>query len=1018
MIERNRELPHATMMVYPDTGSALTGDREVSPWFRLLNGDWKFHWVATPEERPAEFYELDYDASHWKSIPVPSNWELHGYGYPHYSNILYPFKKDPPRIRHEHNPVGSYRHVFTVPSTWDGRQVFIHFDGVESAFYLWINGKKVGYSQGSRTPAEFNLTQYLRPGDNLLAVEVYRFSDGSYLEDQDFFRLAGIFRDVYLYSVSDLHIRDFEIRTPLDAGYRDARLKVNVKLHNYGAVVSKARVEALLLDDSNQWVMELPAMTATVDAAGELSLDTEVKVPNPRKWSAELPYLYKLLLTVKDAAGNTVEIIPCTFGFRQVEIKGGQLLVNGKAIYIKGVNRHEHDPDLGHVPTTEMMIKDIRLMKQNNINEVRTSHYPNTPEWYALCDRYGLYLIDEANIESHGMGYRPDRTLGNNPDWQKAHLDRIERMVERDKNHPAVIIWSMGNEAGDGVNFVKASEWIHHRDPGRPVHYERALKRPHVDIYSPMYATIERLIEYAESHPARPLILCEYAHAMGNSLGNFQDYWDVIEKYPALQGGSIWDWVDQGLRWKTATGAEFWAYGGDFGDKPNDGNFCINGLVQPDRKPNPSLSEVRKVYQYVKAEPVDLTSGRIRVRNKYDFRNLDFVDGSWKIEVDGATVEKGVLPKLPLAAGEAREVRVPFQKPNLGPGEEAYLTVSFALSEDTLWAPRGYVIAWDQMKLPVTAPPTPKAGIASMPALRVERTDTAIVVSGGEIEVRISKKDGSIHSLKFNGRQLMARPLAPNFWRVPTDNDIGNRMPKRLGIWWQAGPQRDLKSLQVKKLKPAVVQVRAEYTLPAGASSYRNIYTIYGSGDIVVEAEFAPGSKLPDLPRFGMQMAIPGEYDQMQWYGRGPQENYWDRKTGAAVGLYSGPVDKEIFNYVRPQENGNRTDVRWVAFTNQNGAGLLAVGMPLLYVTAWPYSMDELQAAKHTNDLIPKEDSVKRVTVNLDYRQMGVGGDNAWGARPHPQYRLPAQPYRYKFRLTPLTGKEVNPAKLSRVSFP
>ncbi len=1012
VIGRNKEPGHATLMVYPDAGTALTGRREASRYFQCLNGNWKFHWVRRPEDRPREFFRPDYDVSHWAEIPVPSNWQMQGYDFPHYSNIRYPFEKNPPFIRHDHNPVGSYRRAFTVPASWQGRQVFIHFDGVESAFYIWVNGQEAGYSEDSRTPAEFNITKYLRPGPNVLAVEVYRFSDGSYLEDQDFWRLSGIFRDVYLFSTADLHIRDFEIRTPFDAAYRDAELRVNVKLRNYGAQSAAARVEAALFDMSGRQLMELAAQQTTAPAGGEVSLDFAAAVQNPRKWSAEIPELYKLLLTVKDSGGRVVEVIPCLFGFRQVEIKGGQLLVNGRAIYLKGVNRHEHDPDLGHVPTTAMMIKDIELMKRHNINAVRTSHYPNTPEWYELCDRYGLYLIDEANIESHGMGYRPDQTLANKPEWQKAHLDRIERMVERDKNHPSVIIWSMGNEAGDGINFVKASEWIHRRDPGRPVHYERAERRRHVDIVSPMYHRIEQIVEYAKSNPDRPLILCEYAHAMGNSVGNLQDYWDAIEKYKVLQGGFIWDWVDQGLRHRTGPGEEFWAYGGDFGDKPNDGNFCVNGLVQPDRKPNPSLYEVRKVYQYIKVEPADLAAGKVRIRNKYAFRSLDFVDIDWAVAVDGVEVETGRLPKMSLEAGESQEVTVPFRKPELKPGSEAFLTVRFSLSDDALWARRGHVVAWDQLELPFEAPPLPKADVAAMPAVKLSESGSAFLVAGGDFQLTIGKRTGSIESFKANGKELIAAPPAPNFWRAPIDNDIGNKMPKRLGIWWQAGPQREVRSVTGEQAGPQVVRITAEAILPAGGSRYRNTYTVYGSGDVVVEADFQPSGRLPELPRFGMQMAVPAEFSRMAWYGRGPHENYWDRKTGAAVGLYSGAVEELIHIYVRPQENANRTDVRWVALTNSEGAGLLAVGMPLLSVSAWPFTMDQLQQARHTHEL-PRDN---KITVNLDYMQTGVGGDDSWGALPHPQYTLYSKPYRYKFRLRPLSGRQDSPAALSKVA--
>ncbi len=1012
MIGRNKEPGHATMMVYPDAASARKGVRDESPYFKLLNGRWKFHWVPKPVLRPVDFYRPSHDVSHWDDIPVPSNMEIEGYGIPHYTNIIYPFEKNPPYIRHDNNPVGSYRHTFTVPNGWDGRQVFLHFAGVESAMYVWLNGEDVGYSQGSRTPAEFNVTGHLKPGDNVLAVEVYRFSDGSYLEDQDFWRLSGIFRDVFLWSAPPQHIRDFRVTTPLDAQYRDAELRIEAQVRNYAGGPEETAMEAQLLDPEGAVIATVNA-SRSIGAGSEVRLDLSADIANPKKWSAEEPTLYQLLLTLRDGSGSVLEVIPAKVGFRQVEIKGGQMLVNGKAIYIKGVNRHEHDPDLGHVPTVEMMMKDILLMKRHNINAVRTSHYPHDPHFYALCDEYGLYVFDEANIESHGIGYHPDETLANKPEWERAHLDRIQSVVERDKNHPSVIVWSMGNEAGDGVNFVKASDWIRRRDPTRPVHYEQAKEKPHVDIVSPMYARIPEVIEYAQKNPDRPMILCEYAHAMGNSVGNLQDYWDAFEKYPALQGGHIWDWVDQGLRHQTGQGVEFWAYGGDFGDKPNDDNFCANGLVQPDRLPNPHLNEVKKVYQYVKVTPEDLAAARLKVRNKYDFTDLGFLDATWELSENGAVIQQGELPRLTTAPGVEETVTVALKQPQTNPGSEYFLTVKFALAADLPWADKGHVVAWDQMAMPWRVPAAPKLDVAGMPALNVNETPEAITVTGEGFDVRISKKTGLIESFRSGGKELLTRPVAPNFWRAPTDNDEGNNAPTRLSVWKQAGPDREVESVSARAVSSKVVRVTAQMILPAGASPYTATYEIYGSGDVVVKAEYRPRMDLPELPRFGMQMGIPGEFSQMSWYGRGPHESYWDRKTGAPVGVYSGPVDQQFHLYVRPQETGNKTDVRWVAMTNPAGAGLLAVGAPVLNVSAWPFTMDQLEAATHTHDLARSKD----ITLNVDYRQTGVGGDNSWGARPHEQYTLISEPYSYSFRLRALKGKQDDPAKLSRVQF-
>ena len=997
----NKELAHNTLMVYPDIPSALKNSRSSSPFFLSLNGPWKFHWVNKPADRPKEFYKPDFRVEHWENIPVPSNWQMEGYGIPIYLNSPYPFKKNPPYIQHEYNPVGSYRTDFEVPETWDTRQVFLHFDGVESAFYLWINGQKVGYSQGSRTPAEFNVTQYLKPGKNILAAEVYRWSDGSYLECQDFWRLSGIFRDVYVYSAPSVHIRDFEILTDLDENYTNANLKVITKITNYSRSPQNVRIELSIRDNKDLPIGRDPFIKDTIEnfPAGEgKKITIETNVQNPAKWSAESPTLYTLLLVLKDTNGNILEVESCRFGFREVEMKNGQLLVNGKPVLLKGVNRHEHDPKTGHYVSKESMIQDIKLMKQFNLNAVRTSHYPDTPLWYDLCDEYGIYLIDEANIESHGMGYRPDTTLGNNPEWKDAHLDRIIRMVERDKNHPSVIIWSMGNEAGDGVNFEACSVWIHERDSQRPVHYERAQRRAHVDIVSPMYMRIEGLVKYASQPQDRPLILCEYAHAMGNSVGNLQDYWDVIEREPQLQGGFIWDWVDQALARTTSDGRTFFAYGGDFGDNFNDGNFLCNGLVQPDRRPNPHFYEVKKVYSYVRVEPIDLSVGKVLIRNKYDFVSLDFLDISWEMTEDGEVIQKDALPKMNLSPKQSQEIRIPFKKPRLKPGAEYLIKVMFKLSEEKLWAKQGYLLAWDQFKLPFKTPPAPKLDVRDMPRLTVKESTAACTVTGDSFQLTIDKDNGSIESFKFQGKELVSRPLAPNFWRAPIDNDNGNRMPERQSVWRTAGPGRVVNNIDVQQPHPHEVRIQVNCLLPAGKSDLSIVYTIFGSGDIVVESSFKPGMELPNLPRFGMQMGIPGEFNTITWYGRGPHESYWDRKTGAAVGLYSGFVEEQIHPYIRPQEVGNKTDVRWVTLTNEDGAGLRVSGLPLLSISAWPFSMSDLERAEHTFELNRRN----FVTLNIDFKQMGVGGDNSWGARPHPEYTLPAKPYTYSFRITPL----------------
>jgi len=1048
MIGQNKEPAHCTLIPYANTAAALKGTREASPFHISLNGSWKFHWAKKPADRPADFYKRDYDVSDWNDIPVPSNWQLEGYGIPIYVNVGYPFHPDkrtlkPPHIPHDNNPVGSYRTEFEIPADWDARLVFLHFDGVKSAFYLWLNGKKVGYSQGSMTPAEFNVTDYLRKGKNLLAAEVYRWCDGSYLEDQDTWRLSGIYRDVYLFTAPPVHVRDFFVRCDLDENYKDATLKVTAKLHNYTTKTAKSHsVEVSLLDEDGKAVGHNPVATGKTDkipAATDGIIETQANIANPQKWTAETPNLYTVLLTVKNHAGKVIEVARSQFGFRKVGLKGGQVLINGKPVLFKGVDRHEHDPDHGQAIPLSRMIQDIELLKQNNINAVRTSHYANDPKWYDLCDRYGIYLINECNLESHGVHEILPKS---DPKWKAACVDRMASIVERDKNHPAVIFWSLGNEAGFGENFEHMAAYARRADPTRLVQYEQADRHPVTDIFCPMYVRIEELLEYAGEEHRRPLIMCEYAYSRGSACGNLQGYWNVIEAHKQLQGGFIWDWVDKGLRKFDCNGKMFWAYGGDYGPSgiPSDGSMVCNGIVGPDRDPEPELYEVKKVYQYIEAGPIDdPNDGKVRIQNKYDFLSLDFVDASWELTTDGKILQKGSLPKLSLPPHSAQDVDIPFKKPeNPKPGAEYFLKITFSLSKDSLWAKKGHVVAWEQFQVPFDVPKLPATDVNNMPELQLDQTRREITVTGKDFSLAVGKEDfwrrdseGAITSFRFNGIELITIPLVPNFWRPPLDNDFEMRwdryfttgiggMPRRQGLWRRAGQFRSVKSISAEQLSPKVVRVTVEATLPAGETdyqtftlqwgnedllpagppNYRITYTIYGSGDVIVQASFDPGDKkLPDLPRFGMQMSIPAQFNTMTWYGRGPHENYWDRKTSAAVGVYSGTVQNLIHNYVRPQENANRTDVRWLTLTNEDGLGLLAVGMPLLSVSAWPYTMEDLERARHINEL-PERDTI---TVNLDYKQMGVGGDDGWGARPHPEYRLPCNSYSYSFRLRPIS---------------
>jgi beta-galactosidase len=1028
VFERNKEPARATFYPFADRESALTHDPARSPFVRSLSGTWRFHWVSDPADRPADFYRADFDDEAWDEVPVPSNWEVLGYGIPIYTNIPYPFPPNPPRVPVEWNPVGSYRRTFEVPEDWAGMQVFLHFGSVKSAMYLWVNGREVGYSQGSKTPAEFNITPFLEPGSNTVAVQVYRFSDGAYLEGQDYWKISGIERDVFLMATPGVHVRDFWARPELEADYEDGILTIDVELTSVLArPVSAYRLSAELLGPEGSPVFDAPLMTTFgLETAGTDFVTLQGAVASPRKWTAETPNLYTLLITLADDEHEVLQVIPIRVGFRTVEIRNGLLQVNGVPIALKGVNRHEHDPHAGRVMSDELMIRDIELMKQYNVNAVRTSHYPSDPRWYDYADEYGLYIVDEANVESHGMGYDPDVTLGNDPAWKGAHLDRTIRMVKRDRNHPSVIIWSLGNEGGDGVNFEATSAWIHQADPGRPVQYERAIQRPHVDIYAPMYARIPHLLDYVSEPRDRPLILCEYAHAMGNSVGNLQDYWDVIEAHDQLQGGFIWDYVDQGLYAETWQGEPYWAYGGDYGPPgvPSDGNFLVNGLVAPDRTPNPHFEEVRKVYQNIRVRAVDLERGRVRIVNRHDFTDLAGFAGTWELSADTRGVlARGDLGLLDLAPHDSIELSLPLPPIDAAPAVEYFLRLEFRTREDRPFLPAGWLAAWEQFRLPVHRPPVP-ANVAEMPPLEVVESSDRITVSGSGFSVGIDRSTGLLSYFQVEGRELLVSPLEPDFWRAPTDNDYGSRMPRRQAVWKDAGRVRTLDGLETKAIGAGQVRVDATLGLPAVNALLYLSYDVFGSGDVAVTHRFVPpaatsGAELPDIPRVGLRFSLSSEFADVAWYGRGPHENYSDRKTSAPVGIYSATIEELYYPYIRPQENGNRTDTRWVAFSDSAGVGLAAHGNPTLDWSALPFLQEDLdegtaKRGRHTFDLRPRD----LVAVHLDHKQMGVGGDNSWGAQPLEAYRLPVREYSFSFRLSPLGLGRADAMEQSKRSLP
>ncbi|MBD0383523.1 DUF4981 domain-containing protein [Paenibacillus sp. WST5] len=1014
---------HATLMPYRTVEEAIAGQKTASDFYQSLNGTWKFHFAENAEARPSEFYRTDYDCRNWADMAVPSHWQLQGYDYPQYTNIVYPWvgheDLQPPFAPVKYNPVGSYVRSFSVPKAWEGQPVYLSFQGVESAFYVWVNGDLVGYSEDTFTPAEFDITPYLTEGENKLAVEVYRWCDASWLEDQDFWRLSGIFRDVYLYSTPQTHIYDFSIRTELDDEYANAELRIQARVTNYDARQYGAyTVEAMLYDRElrPQWG---EPQRASADAGGTAYVELSAQIEHPHKWSAEKPYLYTLVLSLKDQDGQLLETESCKVGFRKFEIKDGLMRINGERIVFKGVNRHEFDCDRGRSVDEASMLADILLMKKYNINAVRTSHYPNHPIWYELCDEYGLYVIDETNLETHGAwnyGQLEEGITvpGSKPEWTGAVLDRCNSMLQRDKNHPSIVIWSLGNESFGGDNFVKMHDFLREADPTRAVHYEgifhfRASDRAS-DIESQMYTKIDKVEEYARSNPQKPFILCEYSHAMGNSCGNLFKYWELFERYPVLQGGFIWDWIDQSIRTTAPDGTEYLAYGGDFGDTPNDGNFCGNGLIFADRTVSPKIHEVKKCYQNVKIEAVDLAQGQVRVTNQYLFTDLSEFDWTWTIERNGVTLVETMGGSFNVKPGETEVITLPYDSAAAKHllTDELVLTISLSLKEAAIWAEKGHEVAWEQFLLPegiaggaaasliTMAESAAAVSVADDETVHVERNTEAIILSGREFSLRFDMATGDISSYVYQGVELFKTGPAPNFWRAYTDNDRGNQHHIRCAVWREAASGRTLLGLSVQPAGAGRAEVRVRYELPtAPASRVQMVYTAAPDGAVEVRMELIPGAGgLPEIPEIGVLFQMEADFRNLQWYGRGPHENYWDRATGAKLGVYSGTVEEQFVPYLRPQECGNKTDVRWATLTDANGRGLRISGLPAVELNVLPYLPAELEAHDHPYKLPPSD----KVAVRVNYKQMGVGGDDSWGARTHPEFTLFAnRSYTYSF---------------------
>lgn len=1032
VVGTNKLKPHALLMPYDSPEQARQGDMTISPYYQSLNGEWKFNFSENPESRPKDFFSDDFDDSSWKNITVPGDWQMQGYDLAIYLNHPYEFTTadgasqlpltsdsrevrtpNPPEIPTQWNPVGSYRRSFTIPDNWAGREVVLHFGGVKTAFYVWVNGEYIGYSEDSKTPAEWNITDYLQEGENTVACEVYRITTGSYLECQDFWRLSGIERDVYLYAQPKLAIQDLVVKAELDENFENGVFSAEIVMTNTSnSDVSDRPLRLTILGASGDPVYE-EEQSISVNSQSEEILTFETEIENCQAWSAETPNLYTLQLSYSEPNDNETSFTAIPIGFRSLAIERGQMLVNGQPVLIKGVNRHEHHPEFAHYIPRESMEEDIKLMKQFNINAVRTSHYPNDPYWYELCDKYGLYVVDEANIESHGLGaaqqnpYDPENHIADKPLWEKAHLDRVERMYERDKNHPSIITWSLGNEAGDGSNFVKAYEWLKARDT-RPVQFEQAQLRPHTDIYAPMYMSMQNMKNYAlGAGNTRPLIQCEYAHAMGNSVGNFQDYWDLIEAYDVLQGGFIWDWVDQGILKKTDEGETYFGYGGDFtGDSiRTDHNFCLNGLVDPARKPNPHLYEVKKVYQNFKAEPMDLSAGKVKITNEYFFTDLEDYEIRWRLEEEGELLQEGTT-NVALAPRESQEVIIPYEITD--GGKEQWLTLSLHQKNATPMVPQGHEVAVEQLQIqstnssPISTSPTDQ----NNSSLTLDETQVAIKVVGEDFSLEWNKENGTLNSFQYRGSELLVSAPRPDFWRIPTDNDYGNGMPSQLDVWRTMHQTLKTQTPQIAELEDGSIMIKIPGKLSDIDTKYDVTYSIFPNGSLTISTAFIPPpyQRLKELPRFGTLMKIDGSLSQAQWYGRGPHENYSDRKTSALVGLYEMPVEDLSFSYIRPQENGYRTDVRWLELTNEQGTGLRISGSTTFcfnanYFEREDYSNDSQRKYLHTFD-IEKQD---HISLNIDYGQRGVGGDNSWGALPHAEYTILPREYYFTYTMTPIS---------------
>lgn len=994
----NRAPMHTHYFAFETEEAAMKGCRLASDNYLTLNGTWKFNWVKDADQRPTDFYRMDFNDRGWDDMQVPGIWEINGYGDPIYVNVGFPwrsqYKNNPPYVPTVNNHVGTYRKEIEIPADWKGRKIFAHFGSVTSNMYLYVNGKFVGYSEDSKLEAEFDLTKYLRPGKNLIAFQVFRWCDGTYLEDQDFFRYSGVGRDCYLYARHTDYIQDIRLTPDLDAQYKDGTLQIAIQMEGKGTAAMK------LLDKAGKEVA-----TAQIKGSGT----TTMSVGNPLKWSAETPNLYTLVVNL-EKNGQVIESLIQKVGFRKIELKNGQVLVNGQPVLFKGANRHEMDPDGGYVVSKERMIQDIKRMKELNINAVRTCHYPDNNLWYDLCDEYGLYMVAEANVESHGMGYG-EKTLAKNPLYAKAHLERNQRNVQRSYNHPSIIFWSLGNEAGFGPNFEACYKWIKAEDKSRPVQYEQAGTNEFTDIYCPMYENYEDCEEYAKGDIDKPLIQCEYAHAMGNSQGGFKEYWDLVRKYPKFQGGFIWDFVDQAVRWHTKDGREFYGYGGDFNPyDASDNNFNNNGLISPDRVPNPHAYEVAYFYQNIWVNPVDMQKGEISIYNENFFRDLSGYYAEWKLMVEGEAVQSGLLTDLKVAPQQTVNQKIPYSLEGICPGKEVLLNIEFKLKNGEMLLPAGHTVAKQQLAIRDYKAPE---NLLTEPVIAHDETLQPVVedndqfyliVKGENFHIDFERRNGLLSLYEVNGMSILEEgaQLRPNFWRAPTDNDMGAGLQQKYVVW--KNPKLELKSLEHTTENNLVV-VKALYDMPEVSAKLALTYRINKEGAIEVTQSMTAdkNAKVSNMFRFGMRAELNKDMSYIRYYGRGPVENYADRNHSAFIGQYKQTVDEQFYSYIRPQETGTKTDIRWWNQTNRGGNGVQFVGAEPFSASALHYTLESLddgwEKDQRHSELVPQTDYVN---MCIDKVQSGLGCVNSWGTLPLEQYQLPYQDYTFTFVIKPI----------------